>query len=261
MDNAFHKTLTSLGLRTDEAAVYEALIDVGQSVVSTVAAHAGVNRTTCYNVLESLVNKRLVAKTNYRGKIAYTAGDPEQLIANLENEKKSLEIKLAEARAFAPELRKRFAEKYTKPVIKYVEGLDGLIELYEDSLRCEDKKEGLMAYSSIRDLTNELGDYSHHYFTERTKRGIPIRGIVPDTEAGKHIKRVQDKFLRTARLVPHEKFDFSPEIYLYDNKLAVFSFKERFGFLLESKEIVDALKVAWRLAWERAQEYDKKIEI
>ncbi len=73
------------------------------------------------------------------------------------------------------------------------------------------------------------------------------------------MKRKAKEFLRDARLIPHEKFDFSPEIYLYDNKLSVMSFKEKFGFLVESKEIVDALKVAWELAWERAGEYDKTI--
>lgn len=261
MDQNFQKILQDLGLKDDEARVYEALLEIGQSVVSPVASLAKVNRTTCYNILESLAQKKLVSKSNYRGKISYRAENPAQIINNLENQKKQLELKIKAAKDYSDELSKRFTQKYTKPLIKYVEGFDGLKELYDDSLRCQNKKDGIMAYSSIRDLTDELGDYAHEYFKQRAKRGVPIRGIVPDTEAGKHIKRVQDTFLRTARLVPKEKFDFSPEIYLYDNKLAVFSFKERFGFLLESKEIVDALKVAWRLAWERAEEYDKDIDI
>jgi hypothetical protein len=123
------------------------------------------------------------------------------------------------------------------------------------------KEEGLRAYTSLRDLRQELGDYPDKYFAERTKRGIPIRSMVPDTEYGKEVKRLEKEFIRQVRLLPKEKFDFSPEIYLYDNKLSVMSFKEKFGFLLESKEIVDALKIAWELAWEKAAEYDKKISI
>jgi hypothetical protein len=84
---------------------------------------------------------------------------------------------------------------------------------------------------------------------------------LPDTEFGKLVKKKSKEYLRTVHLIPKEKFDFSPEIYLYDNKLAVMSLKEKFGFTLESKEIVDALKVAWELAWERAAEYDKEISI
>lgn len=261
MDNYIFKILKNLGLTDSEAEVYEAVLDLGQSVVTPIASSAKVNRTTCYNILESLVNRKMLVKTRYRGKIAYGVNDPSLIITNLEDQKKNLDTMIAEAKKFQPEIVKRYAQKNTKPIIKYVEGTDGLIELYEDSLRCENKKEGLRSYSSIRDLTLELGDYAQHYYKERTRRGIPIRGIAPDTEFGRHIKKVQANFLREARLVPKEKFDFSPEIYLYDNKLSIMSFKDKFGFLLESKEIVDALKVAWELAWERAGEYDKNIAI
>ena len=259
MDNNFQETLLELGLKKEEASVYEALLEVGLSVVTPIANLAKVNRTTCYNILESLVQKKLATKSNYRGKISYNPEEPAHLVNNLEARKKELELLVEKAKAIEPELTKRYTRLYTKPIIKYVEGLEGLKELYEDSLRCQNKKEGLLAYSSLRDITMEMGDYAKHYYAERARRGIPITGMAPDTEFGKDIKRKSKEFLRDIRLIPHEKFDFSPEIYLYDNKLVVFSFKERFGFLLESKEIVGALKVAWRLAWERAAEYDKNI--
>lgn len=261
MEKFLPKLLVDLGLSTDEAQVYAAVLELGQSVVSPIATLAKVNRTTCYNILEALVQKKLVNKSNFRGKLSYSPENPTNLVSNLEEKQKELQLLVEKAKALTPELTKRYAHRHSKPIIKYVEGIDGLIELYEDSLRCKNKAEGLRAYSSIRDLTEELGGYANTYFVERAKKGIPIRGIAPDTEAGKEIKRVQGKFLRTARLVPKEKFDFSPEIYLYDNKMSVMSFKEKFGFLLESKEIVDALKVAWELAWERAAEYDKNIKI
>lgn len=261
MQNTFNSLLQELGLTDDEARVYSALLEVGQSVVTPVSAIAMVNRTTCYNILESLVAKKLAKRSNYRGKQSYTAEDPTQLIHNLETQRKELDLTIQKARALEPELTKKYTQKFAKPVIKYVEGLDGIIELYEDSLRCKNKKEGLRSYTSIRDLTGELGDYAKKYFDDRKSRNIPIRGILPDTEYGKHTKKLSKEFLREIRLVPKERFDFSPEIYLYDNKLSVMSFKEKFGFMLESKEIVDALKIAWQLAWERAGEYDKEIKI
>ena len=261
MEKYFLNMLVEIGLSKAEADVYNALLELGPSVVSPVAALAKVNRTTCYNILESLVQKKLVSKTRYGSKQAYTADDPTHIIANLEESKKELEATLEKAKAFQPELTRRYAQKHNKPVIKYVEGIEGIKELYEDSLRCVNKNEGLRAYSSLRDVREELGGYSDWYFAERTRRGIPIHSMVPDTEHGKEVKRLSKEFLRDVRLLPKERFDFSPEIYLYDNKLSVMSFKEKFGFLLESKEIVDALKIAWELAWEKAAEYDKKISI
>ena len=98
MNKAFLKQLTDLGLDAAEARVYAALFELGQSVVSPIASLAGVNRTTCYNVLESLVNKKMVNKTNYRGKRAYTIDDPTKIVANLEEQKKELEITLEKAK-------------------------------------------------------------------------------------------------------------------------------------------------------------------
>ena len=259
MNHNFYTILEELGLTNEEARTYGVLLELGQSVVTPVATLAKVNRTTCYNILESLVQKKLVTKSNFRGKQAYNAEPPTRLITNLEDEKKQLDAKLTAARNYEHELTARFTQKYKRPVVKYVEGIEGIIELYEDSLRCQDKIEGIRSYSSIRDLAQELGDYTKHYYAMRKKQGIPIRGILPDTAYGKQVKKLSKEYLRTVHLIPHEKFDFSPEIYLYDNKLVIMSLKERFGFLLESKEIVDALKIAWQLAWERAGEYDEKI--
>lgn len=261
MEKYFYHILKDLGLNEDEASVYEALLELGQSVVSPIAALAKVNRTSCYNILESLVQKKMICKAKFRGKLSYSVDDPMRIITNLEEEKMHIEATLQKAKAFQPELTRRYIQKHTKPIIKYVEGFEGIKELYEDSLQCVDKINGLRAYSSPKDLREDLAEYADKYFAERTRRGIPIRTIVPDNEHGKELKRVAHRFIRTVRLIPKEKFDFSPEIYLYDNKFTVMSFKEKFGFLIESKEIVDALKTAWDLAWERAEEYDKNIEI
>ncbi len=258
MEKHFYSMLKDLGLTKLEAAVYEALLDLGQSVVSSIASSAKVNRTNCYNILESLVQKKMINKARFRGKLAYSVDNPTQIIINLEQEKKQLDATLQKAKTFQSELIRRYSQKNARPIIKYVEGIEGIKELYEDSLRCINKIEGIRAYSSPGDVREDLGDYADRYFIQRTRRNIPIRTIVPDNEHGKELKKIAHKFLRTVRLIPKEKFDFSPEVYLYDNKFSVMSFKEKFGFLIESKIIVDTLKTAWDLAWEKAEEYDQK---
>lgn len=259
MEKALKHLLVELGLSEEETRAYGALLELGPSTVSRVASRAKIQRTNAYNVLDALVAKNLIAKSTSRGKQSYSISDPDHLIQALEEKKKSTDDLLEKAKAYQTELKAAYGRQYKKPLITYVEGLDGIKQLYTDSLNCQDKKEGIRSYTSIRDLAEGLGDYADRYYAERAGRGIPIRGIVPDTEPGKENKRVQDKFLRQVRLIPKEKFDFSPEIYLYDDKLSVMSLKDNFGFMLQSKEIVDALKIAWQLAWERAGEYDKEL--
>lgn len=259
MEKTLKSLLLELGLSDEETRVYGSLLEIGTSTVSRIASNAKVQRTNAYNILESLVAKKLIAKSIYRGKQSFSIDDPDRLIQTLEERQKDNNALLEKARAYQTELKTAYTRQYHKPLITYVEGLDGIKQLYTDSLNCQNRKEGIRSYTSIRDLKESLGDFTEHYFAERTRRGIPIRGILPDTESGKENKRVQDQFLRQVRLIPKEKFDFSPEIYLYDDKFAVMSLKDNFGFMLQSKEIVDALKIAWQLAWERAEEYDKNI--
>ncbi|MDP2917995.1 MAG: helix-turn-helix domain-containing protein, partial [bacterium] len=55
------KQLTNLGLSDKEAACYLALLELGPSTVSEIAGLAKINRTTGYDILESLANYGLIS--------------------------------------------------------------------------------------------------------------------------------------------------------------------------------------------------------
>lgn len=110
MEKYFHNILTDLGLSEDEASVYEALLELGQSAVSPIATLAKVSRTNCYNILESLVQKRMIKKAKFRGKLAYDVDDPMRIITNLEEEIKQIDVILKKAKIFQPELTRRYAK-------------------------------------------------------------------------------------------------------------------------------------------------------
>ncbi|MCR4311594.1 MAG: hypothetical protein NUV54_03465, partial [Candidatus Taylorbacteria bacterium] len=56
--------------------------------------------------------------------------------------------------------------------------------------------------------------------------------------------------------VPPEKYYFSPEINIYDNKVMIASWKEKLGVIIESAEIADAMKKIYELAWTEAKRLD-----
>jgi hypothetical protein len=58
--------------------------------------------------------------------------------------------------------------------------------------------------------------------------------------------------------VPHDKYYFSPEIDMYDNKIMIASWKEKLGVIIESEEISDAMKKIFELAWIGAQALEEK---
>ena len=247
--------LKELGFSDKEAKVYLALLEMGPSSVSEVARQAKINRTTGYDILEALAGRKLVRSATKKRRVIYVAENPESIKRLLEEEATRYKNMANKVSKVMPELKAMYTEIEKKPIVKFYEGLDGLKALYEDSLTSHEE---IRSYTSSADLERELGNYAEDYFKRRAQKKIPIRAIAPTAKYGIHLKSVQDKFLRNVKLVPPEKFSFSPEIYIYDDKLTVMSLKEKFGVYIQSKEIAQALKTAYELAWEAACKYDRE---
>ena len=74
-------------------------------------------------------------------------------------------------------------------------------------------------------------------------------------ERGAH--DVEEK--REIAFVPPDKYYFSPEINIYDNKVMIASWKEKLGVIIESAEIADAMKKIYELAWAEAKRLDAEL--
>ena len=59
--------------------------------------------------------------------------------------------------------------------------------------------------------------------------------------------------------MPEDKYYFSPEINIYDNKVMIASWREQLGIIIESEEISDAMKKAFELAWAEAKRQDVEL--
>ena len=102
-------------------------------------------------------------------------------------------------------------------------------------------------------------EYVHNYFKRRAQRGILIKGLINDVpEAWEYVKE-EKKLMREIRVVPKEMMDIKPEVYVYDNKVAFYSLKEKYGILIESPDIANSIKKLYDLAWDRAKDWDKQL--
>ena len=104
-----------------------------------------------------------------------------------------------------------------------------------------------------------LPGYFPEYFKRRAKKGIWIRGLGPKTEQNLELAKRNFEEKRETALVPKEKYDFIPEINIYDNKVMIASWREQLGIIIESTEIATAMKVIYELAWAEAKRLDKEI--
>lgn len=246
--------LVNLGFGDKEASVYLALLELGPSTTAEISGKAGINRTTGYDILESLINDGLVTPIGETKIQKFVAENPDKVIVFLENKIKKGEERLRQAYNLLPELFSIYNIE-EKPKVKYYEGTNRMKEAFEDTLT---SKEEILAYAIGSDAIKSVGnEYVEDYINKRVIKNIKIRVICPnDSESLTMINKNKEQ-LRESIVIPEDKFHFSVETNIYNDKVLNISWKEKFAVMIESKEIADAQKKVFELAWLGAKQYKK----
>ncbi len=230
-----------------------ALLELGKGTVSEITRKAYLNRTTGYDVLDGLVTKGLVSVSGKKSRQEYIAETPDKIEALLKSEIGEKEKNLKEVGDIIPEL-KSLHNVAGRPKVRFYEGMQGLIDVYEDTLT---SSEPIRAYANVDDMHKALPNYFPNYYERRSSRGISIRAIIPKNAVGEERASKDKEEMRESTLIPSDKFYFSPEINIYDNKVMIASWREKLGIIIESAEIADAMKKIYELAWAEAKRLDK----
>ena len=248
--------LVKAGFSNNESAVFLALLQLGKGTVSQITRKANLNRTTGYDILDSLVSKGLASVSGKEPKQEYLAESPDKIVLLLEMQIKELARHLQEIKKVIPEL-KSIHNVAGRPKVRFYEGTNGLRGAYEDTLTSH---ETIRAYANVNEMHQALIGYFPKYYERRAGKNIAIRAIIPDSPIGKHRASKDKNEMRESVLVPMSEYNFSPEINIYDNKVMIASWKEKLGVVIESAEIADAMKKIYELAWIGAKQESAKIE-
>ena len=244
------KQLVELGLETKQAKVYLSLLELGPSTATEIARKAKINRTTSYEILDVLVGYRLVNTIGETKIRQFAAESPKKVVHYLEDKLKNIEEQLISAKTLLPQLLSIYNLK-SKPHVRFYEGLDGMREAFEDTLTAKDE---LLAYAVGSEIYEVMGEkYCMDYFKRRTSKGILVRVIAPDDIGSRQVIAHDTQELRKSLLVPKNNFYFKVELNIYNNKLLMVSWKERFAIIVESDLIADMQKKVFELAWEGAK--------
>lgn len=244
--------LQSFGFSDKEANVYIALLELGKGTVAEISRRAGINRTTGYDILDSLASKGVVNISGKEPKQEYAAESPASITEYLKRQALEAAERIKKSEEIVPELTSIHALK-NRPKIRFYEGTEGLKNVYEDTLT---STEQIRAYATIDDMHKALPNYFPEYYKRRASKGINIRGIVPKTKEGIERSGYNEEEKREIAFVPPDKYYFSPEINIYDNKVMIASWREKLGIIIESEEIADAMKKIYELAWAEAKRLD-----
>ena len=232
--------LVNLGLTDKEAKVFLAATTTGTAPVSEIAKAANINRVTTYDILEKLKQKGLVSHFTKAQIKYFNCIDPEILLEEYENRTANLRSALPKFKALKGEIN--------HPRIRYFEGLEGIKAIYTDTLTSQSE---ILNYSNSAEIRKTWPTYDEDYVQKRAEKKIFLRGLAPKDKAGQIVHAKDKEYYREIRLIPSDKFNFTNEINIYDDKVAIISFKdELIGMIIESHEIALSQRAIFEMCWQ-----------
>lgn len=246
-----NKDLELIGLGEKEAKTYLAALELGQSNIQQIAKKSGIKRTTVYDIIESLKKKGLLTQANRGKKTFFSASNPHKLEDDLEEKRHVLKRMLPELLSMANTLD-------AKPKVQFFEGFEGIKEVYKDTLHFPDQE--LLAWVSNEAIGVFDSDFlNNHYLPKRVVKKIWVRAIAPDVQEMQGYKEIDENSLRKTRLTDAQAFPLKIEINLYGkNKIAVMSFEEKFGMIIESQKFFETLKSIFEMNWRALESRNKQ---
>lgn len=244
MDSLSPSLLKSLNLTDDQAAVYVAALELGQTTMLGLAKKSGVNRTKIYRFIDELKNRQLMTETRKRKRNLYSGVHPEQLVEITKETTRELENAL-------PELLAIYNRSRTKPKVTFYEDVEGMKEVYADTLK--ERKE-IVGWSDYEYSFKVMRNYLTHYPEERVKRNIFYKVIARENPESRRLQKIGLKELREVRITPSG--DQQTELYVYGNKVAHLSFRSNpvFAVIIEDPAIASTMRQIWKEAWSKLPE-------
>lgn len=234
--------LGRIGISGKRARLYLAALELGEAPVPTVAAKAGITRTTAYDILGRLQREGLVSRVDKDGRTHIAAEDPARLLGVLEDRRRRVEDML-------PELRALHSRSTVRPRIRFYEGREGIATVLYDTLRCRGKQlDGILSMSDLFQLPGR--PEMEQYVAARIAAGVRLRVVRSrEKDVGPDVWPSRAGDLRELRYAP-EGAVFTMTTWAYDDKVSIIaSRREGFGMIVESAEFAEMQKHLFAALW------------
>lgn len=234
--------LEALGLPAMQGRVYLAALELGQATMQALSRKSGVNRSTIYTFMNELKARGYIFETQQGKRKIYSAANPDHLVAAERERMKNLE-------AFLPELQAINNESSTKPRVTYLEGMEGIREVYQDMAR---ENKDIVSYEDLEHLKKGLSKSIYDWAPqERAKQGIHLSAISRDCPEARRFCENDKELLRTTKFIKDN--DFKTEIKIYGSKIAMINLRGQTPFcvLIENKHLADTMRMIWQQLWQR----------
>lgn len=255
MANTTTDTLEALGLSPNEAKIYEALVERGESSVSSLAVTAKVHRRNAYDALERLIDKGLCFQIASTGENRYNAVSPENLRSLVEDRKDKLEKIL-------PSLNRKFTSRVPAEEAYIYRGIEGQKNVWRDVLATGENSYFIGAKNAWSDP--RLSEHRAEFFKGANRKKITFIQLFAH-----ELKQKRPDFVK--EFPGQLKYRFLPKEYPTDSAIHVFGdyvityhglFVDKLAdgvvfFVIRSKRLADDYRTWFRYMWEQCPSQEK----
>ena len=248
--------LQKLGFSDKEAQIYLVLLELNEALASTVSRKTGINRTTAYSILEHLQKRGLVSTVRRNSNTYYQAQNPHMFLSKKKSGFQEMQEALRGLEIALPQILDLHKE-YKTPQMSVYKGKEGLIQVMQDTLTTSTE---LLCWCDVDLATNTvLTDYFPEYLRQKMEKQIWLRGIFCYDQASLRHKKEQGVELREVYLIPKEDFPFDNEINIYDDIVAIISYEDEVGVIIQPEHIANTQRSIFNFAFKYARLHEDEV--
>lgn len=240
--------LHHLGLSLSEAKVYLTALGLGEILASTLAQKTGINRSSIYGILESLIKKGLINLTIRNHRKYFYCFPPDQILEIARHRLQEEELKIKRLNLILPELNMithRTSENL--PKIHCLQGSERLNQIYQEIH--SPKSQLLCTFASFQNRSRSLLKFFINKFRHPLLCHQLMHKIILPSEEKLPSEFFRNNFLES-RAIDARSFDFTPIIHLYNNKVTfIHDQKMPNAVIIESPVIFNSMKKIFDLYW------------
>lgn len=235
--------LEKLGLTKHESAIYLALLEMGTSNISQISEKTSIHRPLIYKAIPSLLEKKLITKTQKYKSVVFGAEPPNRLETLFDD----LKIDFFET---LPDLEDAYASSEKKPKIRFLEGKDGTKRIFDDVVRSLKKGDVFYRYSSNKDGQEKKDKYVPRIYRKMRDEKKLQREVITNNQTAKHKKPSLDRFAKT---MPQDfgLFEHNVTEIIYGDKIAFIDYNSETCMIIESKRIAEFQKQIFQTLYKK----------
>lgn len=235
--------LEALGLTHNEATVYLALLETGETKTGALVKRTHMHRVLIYDALESLIQKGLASYVIKENRKYFQAADPQRIIDFLKEKEE-------QAQQLLPQLKLRQHLSQNRQQVSVYEGTIGLKSALNNMLK-ELSPKGVHHVFASGHMAEAVGPYYDIY--QKTKQKNRIKTYVLYDEAFRKSLQVIKRTIGEIRFYPLSYFP--TDTWIYNDKVLIVTYTATppVAVLITNQETADSYRKLFNGFWRQAK--------